>query len=186
MKKTKKIYMGLLLCLAVAGMSGCGANGEEASESAENAVMGKVTAISETQLVINAFDMKDGGMRPHGTPSPEDRESLPEGEKPKGTPPSGEGESESGDERPEGTPPSEDKKSQENKGKRDGEKTGETKTYQIDDDTKIYKMSGEEKTEITVQDIELGEMVSIVEYGDKAVSITVRDSEAFSNRRQEG
>ena len=65
-----------------------------------------------------------------------------------------------------------------------GKKKGELKTYQIDSDTKIYKKSGEESTEISVSEINPGEMVSVETDGEKATSITVSNMSAMGQPGQ--
>ena len=98
-----------------------------------------------------------------------------EGNKPQGTPPAGMQQDKDG-QKPEGTPPAD--------AKNGGKKKGESKTYQIDSDTKIYKKSGEESTEISVSEINPGEMVSVETDGEKATSITVSDMSAMGQPRQ--
>lgn len=120
-------------------------------------------------------DMKQGE-RPEGTP-PADMD-MEQGEKPEGAPPT---DLEKG-ERPEGTPPADMPEAGQGGGK-DGEgdpgngrgmKAGEKKTFAINDSTKFYKQEGEEKTEITVDEVELGGMVSVAADGDTAVTVTVQ------------
>ena len=78
--------------------------------------------------------------------------------------------------KPQGTPPADAKDG--------GKKKGESKTYQIDSDTKIYKKSGEESTEISVSEINPGDMVSVETDGEKATSITVSDMSAMGQPGQ--
>ena len=78
--------------------------------------------------------------------------------------------------KPEGIPPADAQDG--------GKKKGESKTYQIDSDTKIYKKSGEESTEISVSEINPGEMVSVETDGEKATSITVSDMSAMGQPGQ--
>ena len=78
--------------------------------------------------------------------------------------------------KPQGTPPAD--------AKNGGKKKGESKTYQIDSDTKIYKKSGEESTEISVSEINPGDMVSVETDGEKATSITVSDMSAMGQPGQ--
>lgn len=171
-RKARKICMGIILCLAASGVTGCGAGKEETAESA--GVNGRVTSISDKQIVIEVFEGKEGAEKPQGTP-PSDEQ------KPQGTPPSDE-------QKPQGTPPTDDGKSQAGQGKdgneREHKERGEKKTYQIDSNTSIYKMTGEEKTEITVNDVELGSGVNVVAEGNKAICITVQDTKKFDNTHE--
>lgn len=171
-RKARKICMGIILCLAASGVTGCGAGKDENVESA--GINGRVTSISDKQIVIEVFEGKEGAEKPQGTP-PSDEQ------KPQGTPPSDE-------QKPQGTPPTEDGKSQTDQRKdgkeREHKESGKKKTYQIDSSTSIYKMSGEEKTEITVNDVELGSGVSVVADGNKAIRIIVQDTKKFDNTRE--
>lgn len=171
-QKLRALYTGVLLCLAAAGLAGCGSGDDE---NAESAVTGRVTSISEAQIVIEAFE-KPEGERPDassgsGAGFGKNHGDSQNREKPQGTPPAD-------GSKPDGTPPTDG-------GQGKDRKRGETKTYQIDSSTAVYKMSGEEKTEITLDDVELGSMVSIVTDGDKASSITVQDAQNFGGRRPE-
>ena len=145
-KKIRAIGTSLILCLAAMNISGCGLKD---SESSANAVMGRVTSVSDTQIVMEVMDKPEaasGGA------------AGIEGNKPQGTPPAD--------------------------AKDGGKKKGESKTYQIDSDTKIYKKSGEESTEISVSEINPGEMVSVETDGEKATSITVSDMSAMGQPGQ--
>ena len=145
-KKIRAIGTSLILCLAAMNISGCGLKD---SESSANAVMGRVTSVSDTQIVMEVMkkpEAASGGA------------AGIEGNKPQGTPPAD--------------------------AKDGGKKKGESKTYQIDSDTKIYKKSGEESTEISVSEINPGEMVSVETDGEKATSITVSDMSAMGQPGQ--
>ena len=127
-KKIRAIGTSLILCLAAMNISGCGSKD---SESSTNAVMGRVTSVSDTQIVMEVMDKQDD-KKPEAASG---GAAGIEGNKPQGTPPAD--------------------------AKDGGKNKGESKTYQIDSDTKIYKKSGEESTEISVSEIKPGEMVSV-------------------------
>ena len=147
-KKIRAIGTSLILCLAAMNISGCGLKD---SESSANAVMGRVTSVSDTQIVMEVMDKQDDK-------KPEAASGGIAGNKPQGTPPAD--------------------------AKDGGKKKGESKTYQIDSDTKIYKKSGEESTEISVSEINPGDMVSVETDGEKATSITVSDMSAMRHNGQ--
>ena len=167
-KKIRAIGTSLILCLAAMNISGCGSKD---SESSTNAVMGRVTSISDTQIVMEVMDKQDD-KKPEAASG---GAAGIEGNKPQGTPPAGMQRDNDG-KKPEGTPPADAKDG--------GKKKGESKTYQIDSDTKIYKKSGEESTEISVSEINPGEMVSVETDGEKATSITVSDMSAMGQPGQ--
>lgn len=150
-KKIRAIGTSLILCLAAMNISGCGSKD---SESSTNAVMGRVTSVSDTQIVMEVMDKQDD-KKPEAASG---GAAGIEGNK------------------PQGTPPADAKDGCKNK--------GESKTYQIDSDTKIYKKSGEESTEISVSEINPGEMVSVETDGEKATSITVSDMSAMGQPGQ--
>lgn len=184
-KKIRAIGTSLILCLAAMNISGCGLKD---SESSANAVMGRVTSVSDTQIVMEVMDKQDDkkpeaasggaagieGNKPQGTP-PAGMQQDNDGQKPEGTPPADNKDAKNG-EKPQGTPPAD--------AKNGGKKKGESKTYQIDSDTKIYKKSGEESTEISVSEINPGDMVSVETDGEKATSITVSDMSAMGQPGQ--
>ena len=149
-------------------ISGCGSKD---SESSANAVMGRVTSVSDTQIVMEVMDKQDD-KKPEAASG---GAAGIEGNKPLGTPPAGMQQDKDG-QKPEGTPPADAKNGGKNK--------GESKTYQIDSDTKIYKKSGEESTEISVSEINPGDMVSVETDGEKATSITVSDMSAMRHNGQ--
>ena len=159
--RVRRICAGLVLCMSLASLTGCGSGKER---GAENAVMGHLTAASDTKIVMEVFG--EAGKMPEGTP-PADKQ---QGEKP---PTDGQ--------KPDGTPPSDDDNQ-----RGQGGRKGESKTYQLDDDTKIYKQSGDEKTEISIDEVDLGSMISVETEGDTATSITVQDSSQFGNRGNRG
>ena len=150
-KKIRAIGTSLILCLAAMNISGCGSKD---SESSANAIMGRVTSVSDTQIVMEVMDKQDD-KKPEAASG---GAAGIEGNKPQGTPP-------------------EDAKN-------GGKNKGESKTYQIDSDTKIYKKSGEESTEISVSEINPGDMVSVETDGEKATSITVSDMSAMGQPGQ--
>lgn len=87
-KKLRALYTGVLLCLAAAGLAGCGSGDDENPESA---VTGRVTSISETQIVMEAFE-KPEGERPDaasgsGAGFGKNHGDSQNREKPRGTPP---------------------------------------------------------------------------------------------------
>ncbi|MFR5971983.1 MAG: hypothetical protein ACLUGF_13430 [Clostridium sp.] len=55
-KKIRAIGTSLILCLAAMNISGCGSKD---SESSTNAVMGRVTSVSDTQIVMEVMDKQD-------------------------------------------------------------------------------------------------------------------------------
>ena len=116
--------------------------------------MGRVTSVSDTQIVMEVMDKQDD-KKPEAASG---GAAGIEGNKPQGTPPAD--------------------------AKNGGKKKGESKTYQIDSDTKIYKKSGEESTEISVSEINPGDMVSVETDGEKATSITVSDMAAMRHNGQ--
>ena len=166
-KKIRAIGTSLILCLAAMNISGCGSKD---SESSANAVMGRVTSVSDTQIVMEVMDKQDDKK-----PEASGGAAGIEGNKPQGTPPADMQQDNDG-QKPEGTPPAD--------AKNGGKKKGESKTYQIDSDTKIYKKSGEESTEISVSEINPGEMVSVETDGEKATSIIVSDMSAMGQPGQ--
>lgn len=175
--KIRSIYTGLFLCLATAGLTACGSSD---SEDADAGVMGRVTSVSDTQIVIEAFDRQRDD-RPDGVSGSAIRENA--GERPKAA--SGravDGEKPEG-RRAEGTPPADGQ--QEGAGGKN-RKAGESKTYTIDSDTKFYRRNGEEQTEVTLDDVELGGMVSITADGDTAVSITVQNMDSSNGGGRKG
>lgn len=170
-KKIRAIGTSLILCLAAMNISGCGLKD---SESSANAVMGRVTSVSDTQIVMEVMDKQDD-KKPEAASG---GAAGIEGNKPQGTPPAGMQQDKDG-QKPEETPPADNKDA-----KNGGKNKGESKTYQIDSDTKIYKKSGEESTEISVSEINPGEMVSVETDGEKATSITVSDMSAMGQPGQ--
>lgn len=170
-KKIRAIGTSLILCLAAMNISGCGSKD---SESSANAVTGRVTSVSDTQIVMEVMD-KQGDKKPEAASG---GAAGIEGNKLQGTPPAGMQQDKDG-QKPQGTPPADNKDA-----KNGGKKKGESKTYQIDSDTKIYKKSGEESTEISVSEINPGEMVSVETDGEKATSVTVSDMSAMGQPGQ--
>ena len=156
----KKFCAGLMLCMSLSSLTGCGSSSDGASE---NAVMGRLTAVSESQIKMEAFERQNKGEKPQGTPPAVKGD---DNQKP--------GDDQVG-EKPEGTPPAMDDKNPQGR-------KGETKTYQISSDTKIYKQQGEEKTEISINEVDLGTMISVETDGDEATSIIVQDMPQFGNR----
>lgn len=174
--------VSLLLGLAGAGLTACNSSQQENTASG---LMGRLTSVSDTKVVVEVFDRLSnaasgaavdgsrGDKKPEGTP-PAD---FKQGEKPEG-------------ERPDGTPPADrpDMKQEDQKeGRRDSENgkkqmKGESRTFALTEDTKIYKQEGEEKTEISAEELELGSMLSVVTDGDTAEIITVQSMENWQKR----
>lgn len=167
-KKIRAIGTSLILCLAAMSISGCGSK-EDGSSSA---VVGRVTSISDTQVVLEVMD-KQNDKRPEAASG---GAVGMEGDKPQGTPPADKKDGKDG-EKPKGTPPADAQK--------DNNKKGETKTYQIDSDTKVYKKSGEETSEISISEVDPGSMVSVETDDGKATSITVSDMSAMGRPGQD-
>lgn len=178
--------VSLLLGLASASLTAC-SNSQQ--ENTEAGVMGRLTSVSDTQIVVEVFDHQKGqspkaasGGAVGGSMDPERSEEK----RPDGTPPSDwkQGEKPDGD-RPEGTPPADLPEMKQGDQKRDrgntenarGAKRGESKTFVLTEDTKIYKQEGEETTEISTAELELGSMLSVVADGDAAERITIQSSE---------
>lgn len=186
--KIRKICAGLVLCMSLASLTGCGSSKEG---DAESAVMGRLTAASDTKIVMEVFgedgDKKPDGERPDavsGSGARFDGKEGKDGKMPEGTPPADKQQGEkppTDGQKPDGTPPSDDDNQ-----RGQGGRKGESKTYQLDDDTKIYKQSGDEKTEISINEVDLGSMISVETEGDTATSITVQDSSQFGNRGNRG
>ena len=59
-KKIRAFGTSLILCLAAMNISGCGLKD---SESSANAVMGRVTSVSDTQIVMEVMDKQDDKSR---------------------------------------------------------------------------------------------------------------------------
>lgn len=170
--RMKAFCTGLFLCFAAAGLTACGSGDEE---STDGAVMGRLTSASDTQIVVEVFEEREGnppdvasGSAVSGSGAGLDRQ-RPEGRRPS------DGNEPSGDK----TPPADDQQ-----GKDRERKAGETKTYSIDSDTVIYKMSGDEKQEISIDEVDLGSMLSVVADEGKASSITVQDMPDREGRGQ--
>ena len=100
-KKIRAIGTSLILCLAAMNISGCGSKD---SESSTNAVMGRVTSISDTQIVMEVMDKQDD-KKPEAASG---GAAGIEGNKPQGTPPAGMQQDNDG-KKPEGTPPADAK-----------------------------------------------------------------------------
>ena len=79
-KKIRAIGTSLILCLAAMNISGCGLKD---SESSANAVMGRVTSVSDTQIVMEVMDKQDD-KKPEAASG---GAAGIEGNKPQGTPP---------------------------------------------------------------------------------------------------
>lgn len=170
--KMRKIYAGLVLCMSLASLTACGSSDEE---STDNSVMGRVTAISDSKMIMEVFEQdqaqRQDGERPNAASGSGAQFDRRDGEMPEGTPPTD-------GQKPKGTPPADGQKP---KGTPPAGK-GESKTFQINGDTQIYKQSGEEKTEITIDEIELGSWVSVTIEDDVAKSIIIQDREQFGKR----
>lgn len=142
--------VSLLLGLASASLTACG-SGQQGD--AADGVMGRLTSISDTKVIVEVFDQK--GEHPPKAASG----GAAEGEMKR---------------RPEGTPPADIQRGEKgNPGDGKESKTRESKTFVIGENTKFYKQEGEEETEITADELELGSMLSIIADGEVAESIHV-------------
>ncbi|MCR5690953.1 MAG: hypothetical protein K6G62_01930 [Eubacterium sp.] len=192
MKKNSmgKLYAGLLLCMACAGLTACGSSSDQ--KSGETA-SGRLTSMTDTQIEIEvgigdavsggavsggAMGQKPSGEKPSGdkpsgqtdgqAPSGQTDGQAPSGQA-DGQAPSGQtdGQAPSGEkpsgEKPSGEKPSGDKPSGGEMGNNDFSSQNDqgSKTYEIDEDTKIYLQEGDSKTEITADDVEIGSMVTV-------------------------
>lgn len=149
--------VSFLLALAGVGLTACGSS----QGSMDDGIVGRLTSVSDTKVVVEVFDRGEGT-----PPTGFKRDGRPDGVRPEGTPPA---------DLPE-------MKQKGQKGDREL-KRGESKTFVLNDTTKIYKQEGEEKTEISIDELELGSMISIVAEGDTAGAITVRSKEDRSENR---
>lgn len=149
--KMRRICAGLVLCMSLASLTGCGSSDDE---NAESSVVGRVTAISSSKIVM---DVPEQG-----------REQRPEGERPDTVSGSGTQLERKGGGKPQGTPP---------------ERKGESKTFEVSDTAKVYKQSGEEKTEITLDEVDLGAWVSVSTADDVVTSIVIQDKPQLGNRQ---
>lgn len=193
----RKWIFALCLGMVMAGLAGCG---KSESDQSGTEIMGRVTAVSDSEITLAVFERQDGekpdGSEPDGGNPDGER---PDGENPDGSEPDGEkpdGEkpdsSESDDKKPDGEKPDGERP----QGGRPGNVSGgafrageeppassgqpaneQTKKIAISGDTKVYRQQGEEKTEGTISDIQLGSMVSVVMEGEEAVSITIQTME---------
>lgn len=172
-ENVKAFCTGLLLCMATIGMTGCG-NSSSGSASTTN---GRLTSISDSQVVIEAFadDMKKMENVSGGAVSGSAMSGKPQdGEKPdqnmnsdsssdKKEPPQGEqpasGGAVDGQQKPDDSQMPQ----------------GESKNYNISSKTKVYKQSGDSKTEISLDDVEIGDNISVVADGEDATEIVVQD-----------
>lgn len=173
--KMKGLYFGVMMCLAMSNLTGCGDG-----EADGNTVTGRLTAISDTSITMEVFpQMEEGKERPVSGGAIGKR---PDGQMPEGTPPAGmempEGEM------PEGTPPADREMSEgeipegeEKNGsnRKQGGRNLESKTYEISEDVQVYKQQGEETVEITWEEVELGTLVSVVEQDGVISAITVQE-----------
>lgn len=174
--------VSLLLGLAGASLTACNNSQQESTASG---LMGRLTSVSDTKVVVEVFDRpsdaasggavdgRRGGKKPEGTPPADFKQGeKPEGERPDGTPPADRPDMKQDDQK-EGRPDSENGRKQ---------MKGESKTFVITEDTKIYKQEGEEQTEISADELELGSMLSVVADGDTAETITVQSGENWQKR----
>lgn len=161
----KMISAALCFCVLAGSLTGCGDKEVDGTE-----VMGRITAVSDSEITLAVFERPEGeearGERPDGVsggaigehPKPASGEAIQGGERPKGTPPAGRPEGENG----------------EGKEEKFGNDSSETRKITIDSDTKVYKQQGEEETEAAVSDLELGSMVTVVLDGEEADRITIQ------------
>ena len=197
-RRAKKLCTGLLCAaMIMAGLTGCGS---ESSESYTQ-VMGRVTAVSDSEITLAVFEQPEGRAasggavqgqdKPEGTPPA----GMPEGGEPGENPPEGvSGEAVQGQNKPEGTPPAGMPEGGEpgektDSDRADGDKktkteSTETKKITISSDTKVYTQQGEEKTETSLSEVELGSMVSVELDGEEAVSITLQTMNGRGGMRQ--
>lgn len=165
--------VSLLLGLAGASLTACNNSQQESTASG---LMGRLTSVSDTKVVVEVFD------RPSDAASGGAVDGRRGGKKPEGTPPADFKQ----EEKPEGDRP-DMKQDDQKEGRRDSEnerkqKKGESKTFVLTEDTKIYKQEGEEQTEISADELELGSMLSVVADGDTAETITVQSRENWQKR----
>lgn len=170
--KMRKICAGLVLCMSLASLTGCGGSSDE--ENTDNSVMGRLTAISSSKITMDVMDWDNTRHAKEERPDTVSGGGVKIGEKDrekrKGTPPNDEKLQEappSDGEKPQGTPPA---------------KKGETKTFELNSDTKIYKQSGEEKVEITLDEVELGTWLIVSLEENVVTSMVVQDSSQFGRR----
>lgn len=164
-KRMKIIAAALCFCVLAGSLTGCGGKEADGTE-----VMGRITAVSDSEITLAIFERPEGeetrGEKPDGVsggaigerPNPASGEAIQGGERPKGTPPAGKPEGETG----------------EGKEEKFGNNSSETRKITISSDTKVYKQQGEEETEAAVSDLELGSMVTVVMDGDEADRITIQ------------
>ena len=177
--------VSLLLGLASASLTACNNNQQE---NAASGMMGRLTSVSDTKVVVEVFDRPSNAVSGQAADGSRASDGNMGRQKPEGTPPAGfkQGEKPEG-ERPDGTPPADrPERKQENRDNSQNEKKpkkGESKTFVLTEDTKIYKQEGEEKTEISAEELELGSMLSIVAEGDTAQVITVQSGENRQKRK---
>lgn len=164
-RRAKKLCTGLLCAaMIMAGLTGCGS---ESSESYTQ-VMGRVTAVSDSEITLAVFEQPEGRAASGGAVQGQN--------KPEGTPPAG---------MPEGGEPGEKTDSERADGdKKTKTESTETKKITISSDTKVYTQQGEEKTETSLSEVELGSMVSVELDGEEAVSITLQTMNGRGGMRQ--
>ncbi len=179
----KKWITVVCFSMVVMGMSACGKSG---SDDTGTEVMGRVTAVSDSDLTLAVFQMPEGEKPEGGMPDGKKTEDgkpdgdRPDGEKPNGEKPDGNrpesvsgGAFRQGEEPPEGTPPA-GQQGEERPDRDAGPSAEQTQKILISSDTKVYRQQGEEKTEATISDVEPGSMVTVVVDGEEAVSITIQ------------
>lgn len=157
--KFRKICAGLVLCMSLASLTGC-SNHEE---NADSLIMGRVTSISGSKIVMEVFDkgkmQKPDGKAPGAVSGSARQPGKPDAGKPEGTPSSDAA-------KPEGTPPSDIKKLK-----------GDTKTFELNDETKVYKQSGNEKVEIAIADVDPGSIVFVSTEDNVVTSVVIQEKQ---------
>lgn len=188
----KGLCAGLCACMMTAGLAGCGQSSSESSTQ----VMGRVTAVSDSEITLAVFEQPEGkgvsGGAVHGQDKPKGTPpaGMPEGGEPGEKAPDGvSGGAFGGKDRPEGTPPADNPGEKTDSTSGDGDKkmrneSTETKKIAISKDTKVYTQQGEDKTEASLSDVQLGAMVSVELDGDEAISITLQTMNGRGGMRQ--
>lgn len=166
-RKIRTICTALCLCMLGLGLSGCGQTEEEKEETS---VMGRVTAISDSEITLAVFEKPEGGQNEGAGPDGISGGAV--GERPEPA----SGEAVQGDEKPTGTPPAGKSDHGAGEGKEDkfDQDSSETRKFTISSNTKVYTQQGEEESETEISDITPGTMVTIVPDGDEAAKITIQ------------
>ena len=153
-KRKMRILAVLVLCVAFV-LNACG---KESSETSGAEIMGRISAISNSEITLEVFQQSDS------SDSKPERPDEASGEKP---PVSG------GAFRKGEKPPVSGGAVQ--RGER------ESKTYLLTEDTKFYEKNGEDTSEISLEEVELGSAASVVLDSDGKTAISV-----ILQKRQQG